>query len=135
MKRDNIITKSMAPALSSISGRAYAFFNCQTPKHIIKKFLPTIRKMQNVPPLVEIFLYDGPGKLRDKVAAELVKDANASGIRYAMKAIYPGASNFAAAEELKAIVNQSYQSPLFEEGEPFRGQIFYNENGCSIALE
>ena len=49
-----------------------------------------------------------------------------------MKASYPNATNEQAADELADILNQAYQSPLYENNEQFRGEIVYKDNGSYI---
>ena len=51
------------------------------------------------------------------------------GARYAMIARYPGATNKKTADELSAVLIQTSQSHLYQEGEDFRVDIFYEKNG------
>lgn len=44
-----------------------------------------------------------------------------------MEAKYPNASNEQTADELAAILNQAYQSPLYQKGEEFIGAIVYKD--------
>lgn len=64
--------------------------------------------------------------------AEEAKDAE---IRYVMQADYPNATNHQTADELASILNQVYQSPLYREGEKFRGKIVYKEKGRYVSRE
>lgn len=63
--------------------------------------------------------------------AQIIDIGKGSGVRYAMTAKYPGATNEKTADELAAVLNQAYlqKSPLYQEGEPFRGDIFYEKKG------
>lgn len=58
--------------------------------------------------------------------------AHDHGDLYVIEASLPEATNKATAQELAAIMNQMYNSPLFDEGEPFKGIIAYYENGKYI---
>ena len=48
--------------------------------------------------------------------------------KYAMKATHPRSAKTDASTELSCILNDIYQSPLFEAGEPFIGAIVHKEN-------
>ncbi|MFA6530571.1 MAG: hypothetical protein WCT31_02485 [Candidatus Micrarchaeia archaeon] len=106
-------------------GKAIAFFDCRASKKRIEGELSTIREFAQVPPMVELRLYKGPEKVTEKGMKGLAASAKEDDIRYAMVAMFPGRGNEAAANELAAVLNQAYQSPLYREGEPFKGYIFY----------
>ena len=57
------------------------------------------------------------------------QEAKEAGMKYIMEATCPNATNRQTADELSAILNQAYQSPLYQKGEKFRGEIVYKENG------
>lgn len=52
-----------------------------------------------------------------------------SGDLYTLRASMPDTPDRAVADELAAIINQMYNSPLYDEGEPFRGIIAFFEDG------
>ena len=62
--------------------------------------------------------------------AEKAKEAN---IKYIIEATYPHNSHKKTADELSAVLNQAYQSPLYQDGEEFRGWIFYKEKGRYVS--
>jgi hypothetical protein len=46
-----------------------------------------------------------------------------------LQATYPNGTHKDTADEVASILNQAYQSPLYEAKEPFKGAIVYEENG------
>lgn len=120
-------------------GKAYAFFYCEAPKREIEETLPTIREFVQTPSELELHLLEitqdpqvYPGKPQ---LSQIVAEAKLSGMRYFMEAKYPGATNEKTADELAAILNQAYQSPLYQEEEPFRGAVVYEDKGEYIFRE
>ncbi len=95
-------------------GEAYAFFHCSSSYQQIQDELPHLRHAVNSPSNLELFLKEG-----------MVQEAREANVRYYLKAEIPNDTNRKTADELSAILNQAYQSPLFKEGEAFRGSIFY----------
>ncbi len=61
--------------------------------------------------------------------AQVIDIGKGCGTRYAVVATYLEATNKQTADELAAVLNQAYQSQLYQEGEQFRGEIFYEEGG------
>ena len=92
-------------------GEAYASFNCRASQEEIEEEIPTIRRLAQIPNKLE---------LQRQVAGKADR-------KYVIKASYPTATNRQAADELAGILNQAYQSPLYQQGEPFRGRIIYKE--------
>lgn len=136
-------------------GKAYAFFNCNASKNEIEAELPTIRKLTQTPNQLEISLTENVNELKgdqnllkfigqnkvypifpSKLKALIVNAQTIKMIdlRYVLKAKYPKATNKATADELGMILNQAYQSPLYQDEEPFIGKIVYKEKK-SIFLE
>lgn len=112
------------------TGSAVAFFNCRHGAREIGSLLPKIREFAQVPPLVELTLTEGPENVRgERKLTELANEAKKAGMQYVMEAKYPGASNRQTAEELGAVMNQTYQSPLYVDGEEFRAAVFYKAFG------
>lgn len=69
------------------------------------------------------------GHTRDSELLSIAFDAKEAGLKYALVARgVPNMCNRQVADELAAVVNQAYQSPLYQDGEQFRGGIFYKEH-------
>ena len=89
--------------------------------HGIKKF--GLENTENIISLIE----DEDRLEGDPELISVAKKALIS-IRFVMEATYPNATNIATADELATVLNQTYQSPLYQKGEGFRGKIFYKEH-------
>jgi len=117
-------------------GKAYGFFYCRASKHEIEERLPRIRLNASTPSELELSLTEGVENLRgESELMALAQQAKQSGNNYVFEAIYPGFSNRKTAGELGDILNETYQSPLYEEGEPFRGGTVFKENGKYVFRE
>ena len=119
-------------------GRAYAFFNCRTVIDEIRQELPVIRKRVETPVRLRLTLEElssESAKREGPTLREILTQARQSGIRYFMEARSPGQDNKATAVELSAILNQIYQTPLYEDGEEFTGAVVYKERGAYHFLE
>lgn len=108
-------------------GKAYAFFNCKASKGDIEKELPLIRKCVKTPNALELSLMEGTDAPIEDPRFQFLQRIRR--MKYSMKATYPNATNHQTADELASILNQAYQSPLYEEGEKFRGEVVYDERG------
>jgi hypothetical protein len=117
----------MAQTATSI-GKAYGFFDCKASKAEIEAELPTIRELMQTPSALELSLVEGPENVSGDDRLKLIAKA-ANRMRYGIEATYRGATNRATADELAMILDQAYQSPLYQEGEQFRGEIVFEENG------
>ena len=116
-------------------GEAYAFFDCNASQQQIEQEIPTIRNLTQIPNELEIYLMKGLDSVKGgPELRQITQEARDAGIKYAIRANHPNATNRQTAGELAQILNQAYQSPLFEEGEEFRGAIFYKQNGNYISL-
>jgi len=114
-------------------GKAYGFFDSRTSKSEIEYELPTIRGLVKTPPEVELTLTEDLDNLRsDSDLMDIARDAKSRGIKYLLEGTFPGATNRKTADEIANVLNQAYQSPLFDEGETFRGAIVFEENGKYI---
>ena len=119
-----------------IIGKAYGFFDCSASKQEIEKTLPSIREAVATPAKLELSLIEdvenlkGPNKL-----TSIAQEAKESGLKYVLEASYIGATNRQTADELSAVLNQAYQSPLYKNKEEFRGAIVYKEIGEFIFRE
>ena len=120
----------MANENESSVGRAYGFFYCNASKQEIETELPTIREMVRTPSQLELSLIEGMDNIRgDKRLTSLAQEAKQSGLNYMLQATYPNGTHKDAADEVACILNQIYQSPLYEAKEPFNGAIVYEEDG------
>ncbi len=117
-------------------GKAYAFFNCKASKGDVEKELPFIRECVKTPNALELSLIEGTDTLiGDTQLLQIAKQAKDAGIMYVMEATYSNATNHQTADEVSSILNQAYQSPLYEEGEEFRGEIVFKERGKYVFRE
>ncbi len=98
--------------------------------------LPTIRNMAQTPNQLELITesVDNLPVQGDSALKALVGQAKNAGMRYVLQARYQGATGKETAGELAAVVNQSYQSPLYQRDEPFRGELaFPSGKGYALA--
>jgi hypothetical protein len=115
---------------SIMIGQAYGFFYCRESKDAIETELPTIREVTNVPSRLELSLIEGVEKLRgDSRLMEIAQQEKSEGMRYILEAKCSDITNKGAADEIATILNQAYQSPLYNKGEPFRGEVIFEQNG------
>ena len=148
----------MTPKKEISVGRAYGFFDCNASKQEIETDLPTIREMLRTPSRLELSLIEGLGELKgypmlmaayEKAKSKIVFPSEMSipdrfikileigdaEPRYTIQVTYPNKTNERAAKELSRILNQAYQSPLYEANEPFRGAIVYEKKGKYISRD
>lgn len=117
-------------------GKAYAFFNCKASKGDVEKVLPFIRECVKTPNALELSLMEGTDTLTgDAQLLQIAREAKDAGIRYVMEATYPNATNHQTADEVASVLNQAYQSPLYEKGEQFRGEVVFKERGRYVFRE
>lgn len=117
-------------------GQAYAFFDGKATIEDIKAELPTIRSVVRTPSELELSLDENDGSIQgDSGLMEIAQSAREENLKYVMRADHPNATNKATAKEVGAILNQAYQSPLYQEGEPFRGEVVYEDNGEYVFIE
>jgi hypothetical protein len=125
-------------------GKAYGFFYCHATRQQIETELLTIRDMVNTPSQLELSLVEGmdeligpKGALRkiDPRLSKIAQEAKEGGINYLLQATYSGGTHEDTANEVAAILNQAYQSPLYNEGDTFKGAIVYEEKGDYIFRE
>ena len=118
------------------SGKAYAFFNCSASIEAIEEELPLIRECVRTPSNLELALMEGTDNLKgDPKLLQIAREAKKAGIRYVFDATYQGGTNRQTADELAGILNQAYQSPLYQEGEQFSGEIVFREKGKYLFRE
>ncbi len=122
-------------------GRAYAFFDCNASREEINEILPDIRDAVKTPKKLELSLVEEALSFIgynpfDPELFEISREASEAKIRYALRARAPSnMTNSQTADELAAILNQAYQSPLYQDKEPFRGWIFYKEKGKYVSRD
>lgn len=111
-------------------GKAYGFFYCDASKQEMETELPTIRELVGTPSQLELSLIEGMDNIKgDKRLTALAQEARQYSINYMLQATYPHGTNRDAADEVASILNQAYQSPLFETKKLYKGAIAYEENG------
>lgn len=115
-------------------GKAYGFFDCNAPREEIEAELPTIRDIVKTPSKLELLLNDIKNLRGEAGLMAISKEAQESRIRYVLEATYPDASNRETADEVAAILNQAYQSPLYTDGEQFSGEVVFKEKGKYVFL-
>jgi hypothetical protein len=117
-------------------GKAYGFFNCNASKTKIEVELPTVRDLAQTPSDLELSLIEGVDKLSgDPGLMAFAKEAREAGIQYVLTAAQPHAPNSITANELGDILNMLYQSPLYQKGDAFKGDIVFEEAGKYIFKE
>jgi len=65
----------------------------------------------------------------DEKLIAIAQEAKQNSINYALQATHPSGTNKDTADEVASILNQAYQSPLYEANAEFFGKIFYEEKG------
>ena len=120
-------------------GEAYAFFYCGASKKEIEKALPRIRELTQTPSELELTLFEGDEIVertkRDSKLDYMADRARADGTNILMKGNYPNQTNVKTADELASILNQAYQTPLYQSGEEFSGGIVYKDKNEYVFRE
>jgi hypothetical protein len=79
---------------------------------------------------LELSLIEGMDKVEgDEGLTNLAQEAKKKGINYALHATNPNGTNKDTADEVASILNQAYQSSLYEVNAPFKGEVIYKEKG------
>ena len=119
------------------SGEAYAFFDCSASKENIEEEIVDIRRVIGTPGGLELSLTEGinPNIFNHPELRTIAQEAKDAQIRYVLGAKYNGATNKQTADELSSVLNQAYQSPLYQDKERFVGGIFYKENEHYVKRE
>lgn len=126
----------MALEKECLVGRAYGFFYCNASKQEIETELPTIRELVRTPSQLELAVIEGMDNVKgDKSLIVLAQEAKQDGINYLLSATVPNGTNRGTADEVAGILNQAYQSPLYDAQEPFKGAVVYEENGEYVFRE
>lgn len=118
------------------SGKAYGYFYSAVSKDKIEKELPRLREAVKAPSELELRLSGVSGQTpADPQLALIHRLAQEQGINYVVEAVLPRRSNKKAANETAAILNQAYNSPLYSDGEEFKGRIVYKRGNQLASRE
>jgi len=117
-------------------GTAYALFDCNNSKGAIEQELPFIRESVRAPNGLELSLMnmaENPqfSSIKDPKLLAIIMGAKEAGMKYFMKAICPNSTP----DEVASILNQAYQSPLYNNREQFRGEIIYKKGENYISRQ
>lgn len=123
---------SYEDALERRVGKAYGFFDCDASLSDIGDELPKILRCVGTPAEVELSLAEMDQYQGDRGAASYARTHPRMAGRdsqYVLDATYRDHGNRETADEVAAVLNQAYQSPLFgkDEDEKFRGVIVYKD--------
>jgi len=142
--RTDFLRRKCGNAGETDVGEAYAFFDCAVSKGGIEKSLPYIKRDAQTPEGLELVLSEGSAelqldpKLRELLAypddyrinvehenrGSIEPEARAlSGLKYSLRARFPGHTNEDAAEELVHIMNLAL--PMNHEQGYLRGAVVY----------
>ncbi|MEK6915534.1 MAG: hypothetical protein AABW89_03270 [Nanoarchaeota archaeon] len=122
--------------MTNKAGEAYAFFYCGASKTAIEGEIPLIRKVVGTPSALELSLTEGMDNVEGNDGLRsLALEAKQSGINYMFKARLPNRTNRETADEIALVINQAYQSPLYNADGPFNREIVYEENGTYVFRE
>ncbi|MFH1445227.1 MAG: hypothetical protein ABIF08_01970 [Nanoarchaeota archaeon] len=117
-------------------GRAYGFFKCTTKADEIESLILKIRKTAEIPEGVNFYLFEDINRVKEDLPSmDPEMFSYLSEFDYVLKTEYVGVSNRKTADETLLILNQTYQSDLFTEGEDFYGEIVFEENGEYVLSE
>jgi hypothetical protein len=125
-----------------VVGEAYAFFGCRANADQVAEEVQTIMNVVRAPKGLELSL-SGAGVLPavsprsiNEDLIGIASDAREAGENYVLAARgLPTMSNRETADQLATVLNQAYQSPLYETGEKFWGEIVFKENGHYLFRE
>ncbi len=113
-------------------GMAYSFFYCGAEKEAIEAELPTITRLVGSPLELTLTLYTGFATLNEDALQAIVQQAEEVQLNYIIECTLIGTTNLETAGELAVIMNQMYTTPLYAEGEEFRGGIVYKDEANGI---
>lgn len=114
------------------TGKAYGFLKCNKPLAQVEKTMSAIRRDIKTPSELELKIakevtHIGDALLHETVTPDIIDEGQCN---YAFQATLDEADNETAAKELKAILTQSYNTPLFmPRPKEFYGIVFYERNG------
>ncbi len=118
------------------TGKAYGFFNCNQPKDAINAEVPSLRRAVGTPNALELTLIEGVENLSaPRGLKPLVEEARQAGVQYVFEARYEGATHRQTADELAAVLNQMYNSGLYQEDEDLFMNIVYQAGNHYVFRE
>ena len=109
------------------AGRAVGFFNSYQSRKAVKYYLPLIEQCTEMPAEVKVKTTSAAKLKRNKRWRKIATDAHLNGERHVIKGRCAGCDGEGVAIEIKQILNQAYQSPLYKEEDEFRGSVHYIE--------
>ena len=104
-------------------GKTQGFFECRASEKEIEAELPSLRSDSLAPSQLELSVNTIESK------------GNSNSNRYVVEATLPNATNEETSREVAGVLIQGYQSPLYEQGDPFRGSVVYEEDGRPVYRE
>lgn len=114
------------------SGIGYAFFACRS--HDVRDISETVGTAWGLTgqlPTATIDLRDARvsdiSELLEPGAHEYAALAAEANLPYVLRMTSPNATGRAVADEIGGVLNQLYNTHLYEEGEEFRGEIVYRD--------
>lgn len=120
------------------TGEAYGFLKYGGKIEDILKYIPAVRNSALTPPELSLTIIEGAENLEtksDSGLAELVELAKGANLNYVFRANLPGKDNAETAGELGDMINQLYQTPLYQEGQEFCAEIAYKNGDEYKTLE
>jgi len=123
-KESHMATTVKKAEIDKTAGKAYGFFYCDASKEEITREIRHIRKAVRTLNQLELSVIEDKGKTRFK------SPENNPHIKRKYSFITkadPDTTNEQTANETSVIMNQAYQSPLYEKSEPFKGEIIYKQ--------
>ncbi len=104
----------------------YGFFHCDASIEKIKTELPYICKLVETPCQFELSSTKDMNYLGDETLTTLAQEATKQGINYVLQTTSSDRTktNITPADEAASVLNQAYNSNLYNEKDPFKGKIF-----------
>ena len=130
----------MTTDTTNSTGIAYKFFNCRAESaQAIEAVLPDAKHASEASSGLEISVIDGLENLPQDTSEEIMKvalkEAKPAGIRYAMQAKLPGATNTQTAIELHTVVSMMYNEPsIYRPGDKLQGLTVWQDEATDDIL-
>ena len=116
-------------------GIAYGFFKCNASKRKVEAELPSLRNAAETPSELELSLTEDLDSIKENNGLKsLIEQAKINGINFVMKGEQPNTKNQIVAGRIGNLLNMAYQSSLYRPGEPFYGQVIYQEADRSYSF-
>lgn len=120
------------------AGEAYGFLKFRGTAADISDYIPAVRNSADIPPAMLFLVTEGAENCStagDSGLVHIAQQAEKAGMTHMLKAALPFTDNKGTASELKDIIIQLYQTPLYEEGEDSCAKIVYREDDGFKFLE